>query len=71
MTAYTFSKFANPTSDVVPQPVVDLALEFTPTATISANEGVFVWDNFNAFMTGLLALGGALVYVKAEKTASE
>lgn len=46
MTAYTFSKFANPTSDVVPQPVVDLALEFTPTATISANEGVFVWDNF-------------------------
>ena len=48
MTAYTFSKFANPTSDVVPQPVVDLALEFTPTATISANEGVFVWDNFKA-----------------------
>lgn len=30
-----------------------------------------VGGHSNAFMTGLLALGGALVYVKAEKTASK
>ena len=48
MTAYTFSKFANPVSDVIPQAVVDLALEFTPTATISASSDMYVWDNFKA-----------------------
>lgn len=30
-----------------------------------------VGGHSNAFMTGLLGLGGALVYAKAEKTASE
>lgn len=48
MTTYTFSKFANPTSDVVPQAITDLALEFTPTASISASSDMFVWDNFKA-----------------------
>lgn len=37
--------------------------------------GVFgvaiIGGHFNAFMTGLLGLAGALVYTKAEKTASK
>ena len=30
-----------------------------------------IGGHFNAFMTGLLGLAGALVYTKAEKTASK